>query len=178
MIFIETKLKGAYIIEIEKREDMRGFFARAFCQREFKAHGLNPKVAQANVSFNLKKGTLRGMHMQEAPHSEAKLVFCTQGAIFDVIIDLRKDSSTYKRWVGMELTEDNHTALYVPEGFAHGYMSLKDDTTVLYLVSEFYEPEAERGFRYDDPAFAVQWPLEVSNILEKDSLWVLYDKKF
>jgi dTDP-4-dehydrorhamnose 3,5-epimerase len=168
LIFTETKLKGVYLIEPELREDERGFFARAWCQKEFETYGLNPQVAQCNISFNKRKGTLRGMHYQIAPHAEAKLVRCTRGAIFDVIIDLRPDSCTFKEWVGVELTAENHQMLYVPEGFAHGYQTLEDNTEIFYQVSESYHPESERGVRWNDPAFAIKWLLEETTISAKD----------
>ena len=164
MIFKETKLKGAYIIEIEPIEDERGFFARSFCEEEFKKHGLNPHIAQCNISYNEKKGTLRGMHYQVAPHEEVKLVRCTMGAIYDVIIDLRPDSSTFKQWIGVELTKENHQMLYVPEGFAHGFQTLEDCTEVLYQISEFHHPEWARGVRWNDPTFGIFWPVNVEII--------------
>lgn len=171
MVIKNTDIKDACIIEIDKKEDDRGFFSRAWCAKEFRAHGLNTNLVQANVSFNRKRGTLRGMHYQVAPHEEVKLVRCTQGSICDVIIDLRKESSTYEQWVAVELTADNHRMLYVPEGCAHGFQSLEDDTEVFYLVSEFYSVEAERGVRWDDPAFGVRWPIDVTNISDKDKSW-------
>ena len=158
MIFRETKLKGAFIIEPERLEDERGLFARTFCKEEFKAHGLNSRVVQCNISFNKKKGTLRGMHYQVAPHEEAKLVRCTRGAIYDVIVDLRPDSPTFKQWVAVELTADNHRMLYIPEGFAHGFQTLEDNTEVFYQMSESYHPESARGIRWDDPMFGIKWP--------------------
>ncbi|HEX2231874.1 MAG TPA: dTDP-4-dehydrorhamnose 3,5-epimerase [Thermoleophilaceae bacterium] len=171
MLFTETPLAGAFLIEPELLADERGFFARTFCANEFSEHGLQPVVAQANLSFNHKKGTLRGMHYQVAPAEEAKLVRCTSGAIFDVIIDLRPDSPTYLSHFGAELSADNHAALYVPEMFAHGYQALADGTEVIYQVSEFYTPGAEQGLRHDDPAFGIEWPLPVSVISEKDRSW-------
>ena len=168
MIFHETKLKGVYIIEPEWLEDERGFFARTFCQEEFAAHGLNPRVVQCNISFNKKKGTLRGMHYQIAPHEEVKLVRCTRGAIYDVIIDLRPDLPTFKRWVAVELTADNRRMLYIPEGFAHGFQTLEDDTEVFYQMSESYHPECARGVRWDDSAFGIEWPLLDLTISAKD----------
>jgi dTDP-4-dehydrorhamnose 3,5-epimerase len=168
MIFKETSIKGAYIIEMEPLEDERGFFTRSFCQKEFEEHGLNPRIAQCNISYNKKKGTLRGMHYQIAPHQEAKLVCCIKGAIYDVIIDLRKESSTLKQWIAVELTAENHRMLYVPEGFAHGFQTLKDDTVVFYQMSEFYHPECARGVRWDDPAFGVEWPDDIRVISDKD----------
>jgi len=174
MLFTETKLKGAYIIDIEKLEDTRGFFARGWCQKEFEAYGLMTHVVQANISFNKQRGTLRGMHYQVAPHAEAKVMRCTRGAIYDVIIDLRPDSPTYKQWMGVELTGDNYSMLYVPEGFAHGFQTLEDNTEVIYQVSEFYTPGAERGVRYDDPTFGITWPQAVRVISDKDKSWLDY----
>ncbi|MGB9714863.1 MAG: dTDP-4-dehydrorhamnose 3,5-epimerase [Thermodesulfovibrionales bacterium] len=174
MIFKETTLKGAFIIELEKRVDSRGFFARAWCRKEFEDNGLIKEMVQANVSFNKKKGTLRGMHYQITPYEEAKLVRCTRGAIYDVIIDLRPDSPTYKQWVSVELTSENYKMVYVPENFAHGFITLEDNTEVTYLVSEFYSPEFERGIRYNDPSFGIQWPIPISVISEKDKSWQDY----
>jgi dTDP-4-dehydrorhamnose 3,5-epimerase len=174
MIFTETKLKGAYIIELQKIEDARGFFARGWCQNEFEAHDLVPRVVQANVSHNKKRGTLRGMHYQVAPYAETKLVRCTRGALYDVIIDLRPDSETYKQWIGVELTADNYKMLYVPEGFAHGFITLEDDTDAFYQVSQFYTPGAERGARYNDPTFHIEWPTEIQVISDKDKNWPDY----
>ncbi len=171
MIFIETELKGAHIIELERREDNRGFFARTWCQQEFAAHGLAARIVQVNLSYNHSRGTLRGMHFQTAPYAEAKLVRTVRGAIYDVIIDLRPDSPTYKRWIGVELTADNRRALFVPEGFAHGFQTLEDHTDVLYAMSTFYTPLAASGLRYNDPAFAITWPLPVSVISERDTSW-------
>ncbi len=168
MIFRPTDLPGAVIIEPEKREDERGFFARTWCQREFTEHGLNPRVVQCSVSFNLRKGTLRGMHYQAAPFPEAKLIRCTRGAIYDVIIDLRPESPTFKRWVAVELAADNHRMLYIPEGFAHGFQTLEDQTEVFYQMSEFYAPESARGVRWDDPAFHIAWPPGERIISERD----------
>jgi dTDP-4-dehydrorhamnose 3,5-epimerase len=158
MIFIETKLKGAFIIELECLTDERGFFARTWCAEEFEAYGLNTRLAQCNISFNAKAGTLRGMHYQVAPHAEAKLVRCTMGAIYDVALDLRADSPTFKQWIGVELTADNRRALYLPEELAHGFQTLADDTEVFYQMSEFYHPECARGVRWNDPAFGIEWP--------------------
>lgn len=173
MIFTETKLKGAFIIDLELREDPRGAFARTFCANEFEAHGLKPTVAQCNLSFNHKAGTLRGMHYQVPPAAETKLVRCTKGAIYDVIIDMRPDSPTFMQHIGIELTADNRRSLYVPEMFAHGYQSLTDGAEVTYQVSEFYTPGYERGLRYDDPALRIEWPLPVTVISEKDAAWAL-----
>ena len=174
MKFTETKLKGAYVIELEKREDDRGFFARTFCENEFAAQGLETRFVQGNMSTNPKKGTLRGMHRQVDPHQEVKVVRCTKGAIYDVIVDLRKDSPTYKQWVGVELTDENYKALYVPKDFAHGYLSLTDGAEVTYMVSAFYTPGAESGLRYNDPAFGIEWPIAIEVISEKDAAWEDY----
>jgi dTDP-4-dehydrorhamnose 3,5-epimerase len=172
VIFEETRLQGAYVIDLERREDERGFFARTFCANEFADRSLNTRLVQANMSWNPKKGTLRGMHFQRAPHAEVKVVRVTRGAIHDVIIDLREASPTYKRWLGLDLTEDNRTALYVPEGFAHGFQTLVPDTEVHYLVTEFYTPEAEDGVRWDDPAFSIAWPDPEHALLSpKDRAW-------
>lgn len=168
MIFTETSLPGAYLVDLERREDERGFFARSFCKNEFNAMGLDDCVAQCNISFNHKKGTLRGMHYQIPPHAEAKLVRCTRGAIYDVIVDLRRDSTTFMKWYSVELAAENRAALYIPKGFAHGFQTLVDDTEVFYQMSEFYAPESARGFRWDDPQFGITWPLPVSQISEKD----------
>lgn len=175
MIFTETKLKGAFLIDLEIRADDRGGFARYFCAHEFEAHGLKPTVAQCNLSFNYKAGTLRGMHYQTAPACETKLIRCTKGAIYDVIIDIRPDSPTYLQHIGVELTETNRRALYVPELFAHGYMALTDDAEVVYQVGEFYSPGYERGIRYDDPVFNIEWPLPVTVISEKDAAWSAFE---
>ena len=172
VIFSETELPGAYVIDLERREDERGFFARAWCAEEFADQGLSTKLVQVNVSFNRRKGTLRGMHFQMAPHAEVKLVRCTRGAIYDVILDLREDSPTYKRWIGVELDAESRRALYVPEGFAHGYQTLVADTETFYQVSEFYAPGAEGGVRWDDPAFGIAWPDPSGAFLsEKDRNW-------
>ncbi len=168
MIFTETKLKGAYIIEPEKFEDERGFFARTFCRREFESHGLKHNVVQCNISYSKNKGTLRGMHYQKAPFEEAKLIRCTKSAIYDVIIDLRPTSSTYTQWIAEELTEDNYKMLYVPEGFAHGFLTLSEDAEVFYQMSEFYMPEYAGGIRWNDPSFKISWPIDVALISEKD----------
>lgn len=169
MKFIEIKLKGAYIIETERLEDERGFFARTFCQREFEEHGLNPHIVQCNISFNKKKGTLRGMHYQVAPHQEAKLVSCIRGVIYDVIIDLRRDSPTYCQWFAVELSAENYKTLYVPEGLAHSFQTLVDDTVVFYQMSEFHHPECARGVRWEDKAFGIEWPSS-SPVISKRNL--------
>ena len=177
MIFTETKLKGAFIIDLERREDSRGFFARAFCQHEFEDHGLKPIIAQANVAFNHKKGTLRGMHFQFPPTAETKLVRCTRGAILDIIVDLRPESPAYLQHVAVELTEDNGRALYVPERFAHGYQVLRDKTETSYQVGEFYAPGSESGLLYNDPRLKLEWPLPVAVISEKDEHWKTLDEQ-
>lgn len=174
MRFTETSLKGAYLVEIERRADSRGFFARAWCRREFELQGLNPNLAQANIAFSHTRGTLRGMHHQVPPYQEAKLVRCTMGAIYDVIVDLRRDSPTYMQWFGVELTARNGRMLYVPEGFAHGYQTLADDTEVFYQTSHFYAPECARGVRYDDPAFRISWPMAIRVISDADKHWPPY----
>lgn len=168
MIFQETALSGVWVITPEPREDHRGIFARTWCQREFTEHGLDPRLVQCSVSFNRRRGTLRGMHYQAPPHAEAKVIRCTRGAIWDVALDLRPDSSTFRRHVGIELSADNRAALYIPQGLAHGFQTLVDDTEVLYQMSEFYAPEAGRGIRFDDPAFAIPWPLEQPILLDRD----------
>ncbi|MEZ5651378.1 MAG: dTDP-4-dehydrorhamnose 3,5-epimerase [Burkholderiaceae bacterium] len=174
MKFTPTKLAGATIVDIETHEDPRGGFARTFCQKEFEAHGLKPTVAQCNLSFNHRAGTLRGMHYQVAPACETKLIRCTRGAIWDVIIDMRPGSPTYKQHIGVELSADNHRALYVPEMFAHGYQALTDGAEVVYQVGEFYTPGYERGLRYDDPEFGIEWPMAVTVISDKDAAWPMF----
>lgn len=171
MIFEETPLAGAYIVRVEKREDARGFFARTWDGREFGAHGLADITVQMSISYSAARGTLRGMHWQAAPYQETKLVRCTRGALYDVIIDLRSESPTYRQWFGAELTDDNHTALYVPKDFAHGFITLADTTEAIYMMSEEYRPGYDRGARHDDPTFGITWPTEVSVISEKDRLW-------
>ncbi len=171
MIFKETRLKGAFVIEIEKFEDKRGFFAHAFSRDAFESNGLTSHVVNTNISFNRKRGTLRGMHYQVAPYEETKLIRCTRGAIYDVIIDLRRDSPSYRNWVEVELTADNYRLLYVPERFAHGFQTLDDNTEVTYQVSQVYSPESARGMRYDDPGFKITWPLKVEVISDQDAQW-------
>lgn len=168
MIFTETKLKGAFLIDIERLEDDRGFFARSWCRREFEEHGLNPGIAQCNVSFNARKGTLRGMHYQIEPGQEAKLVRCTRGSICDVIVDVRPHAPTFKHHVSIVLTAENRRMLFVPEGFAHGFLTLEDATEVHYQMSEFHAPDRARGFRWNDPAFRISWPAEVKVMSERD----------
>jgi len=159
VIFTETRLKGAYTIEPEQLEDERGFFARTFCSREFEQHGIKFDVVQCNISFNKKRGTLRGMHYQAEPHAEAKLMRCTMGAVYDAIVDLRSTSATFKHWIAVELTADNRKMLYAPAGFAHGFQTLEDATEVFYQMSRAHHPESARGIRWDDPALGIQWPL-------------------
>jgi dTDP-4-dehydrorhamnose 3,5-epimerase len=168
VIFTETRLKGAFVLELEKREDDRGFFARSWCRNEFEAHNLNAAIVQCNVSFNRFKGTLRGMHYQAAPFAEAKLVRCTAGALYDVIIDLRRDSPTYKQHLGEVLSAANYKILYVPEGFAHGFQTLEDNTEIFYQMSQFYSPEHARGVRYNDPAFGIQWMIGEPVLTDRD----------
>lgn len=170
MIFNETKLNGAFVMEIEKLKDERGFFGRSWCINEMKAHGLNTNIYQANVSFNKVKGTLRGMHYQVAPFQEAKLVRCTRGSIYDVIIDLRKDSPTFKKWIAVELTQDNYKIFYIPKDFAHGFITLEDNTEVSYLMTEIYVPGAGATIRWNDPMFNIEWPLEPIILSEKDKM--------
>ncbi len=168
MKFNSTPFEGVYTIEIERIFDERGFFARSFCQKEFIKFGLNPNIKQCNISFNRKKGTLRGMHFQNPPFEEDKVVSCSRGAIYDVILDLRKTSNTYKQWISFELNEENNVFLYIPSGFAHGFQTLVDNAQVLYQMSEFYQPDYAQGVRYNDPMFPIQWPLDISVVSEKD----------
>ncbi len=169
MKFDETSLRGAYLIDLQPIADARGFFARALCRREFEEHCLNPAIAQCNFAFNHVCGTLRGMHYQVEPAREVKIVRCIAGAVFDAIIDLRPDSSTYRRWFGVELSACNRRALYVPEGFAHGYLTLADNSEIQYMVSEFYSPRHESGIRWNDPAFGIEWPMAPQVISDKDA---------
>ncbi len=174
VIFRPTEIAGAYLIEMEKLDDERGFFARAFCAEEFGQAGLNARITQCSVSFNEKRGTLRGMHYQAAPHQETKVVRCTRGAIFDVLVDLRRESATCGDWMSMELTADNRRMLYVPEGVAHGFQTLMDGTEVFYQMSEFFAPGSAFGVRWDDPAFGIRWPVESPILSERDrshALW-------
>ncbi|HYW94563.1 MAG TPA: dTDP-4-dehydrorhamnose 3,5-epimerase [Bacteroidales bacterium] len=177
MIFTETSLKGAYLVKIKKLEDDRGFFGRAWCRHEFEEHGLNPNIKQINTSWSKKKGTIRGMHYQVDPYQETKFIRCTRGRIYDVIIDLRPDSPTFMQWTGHELSADNYTMMYVPEKFAHGFVTLEDDCEVYYPTTEFYTPGAERGIRYNDPAFNIEWPVNVDNVSEKDRTHPLFDAR-
>jgi dTDP-4-dehydrorhamnose 3,5-epimerase len=171
MIFTETKLAGVFLIDLDRREDIRGYFARVFCAEEFRAHGLNPAVAQCSISFNPRKATLRGMHWQVAPKAEAKLIRCTRGAIFDVILDLRSGSPTRLQHVALELTQENRRLLYIPKGFAHGFQTLADDTEVFYQMTESFAPECARGARWNDPAFGIEWPLPDPIMSESDRSW-------
>lgn len=171
LVFEPSAIEGAWIIDLQPRLDERGFFARSWCRREFEDHGIDLSVAQANISVSARRGTLRGLHYQLFPHAEAKLVRCTSGGIWDVIVDLRPDSSSYLRWFGVELTAANHRQLYVPSGCAHGYQTLVDATEVCYQVSAFYTPEAERGIRWDDPMFAIEWPISAPILSPKDEQW-------
>jgi dTDP-4-dehydrorhamnose 3,5-epimerase len=173
MIFVETALEGAYIIDLEPQVDNRGFFARAFCQNEFEAHGLKPVIAQASIAFNHRKGTLRGLCFQFPPAAETKLVRCTRGAILDIIVDLRPESPTYLQHISVELTENNYRALYIPERFAHGYQVLQDRTEASYQMSEFYVPGSEGGLLCNDPCLGLTWPLPITVISPKDEAWPL-----
>jgi dTDP-4-dehydrorhamnose 3,5-epimerase len=171
MQFRETDLAGAWVIEPEFMRDSRGFFARLFCEAEYTAHGLNPRFVQHSASHSAKKGTIRGMHFQTAPHAEVKVVRCVRGAILDVIIDLRPSSATFRNWRSFELSGESGRQLYVPKGFAHGFQTLTDDAEVIYLISEPYAPASATGVRFDDPAFAIRWPLPVTSISERDKSW-------
>jgi len=175
MIFRETKLPGAFVIEFKRLEDERGFFGRSFCHHEFAEKGLNPDVAQCNISFNRDVGTLRGMHYQEAPHAEDKLIRCSRGSLYDVIVDLRRESPTFTQWIALELTGDNGRMLYVPKGCAHGFQTLEGNTEVFYQMSEFYHPESACGVRWNDPTFGIDWPAGVLAIIsERDRNWPDY----
>lgn len=171
MIFTETSLSGVWVVEPEKLQDERGFFARVWCQQEMEAHGLSAALVQCNVSFNYQKGTLRGLHYQVSPYAEVKLVRCTRGALYDVVVDLRAESPTFKRWIAFELTANNYKMLYIPIGCAHGFQTLMDNTEVFYQMSEFYHPECARGVRWNDPTFGVMWPLDTKIISEKDQCY-------
>lgn len=178
MLFNKTPLDGAYTIDLEKRGDDRGFFARLFCEKEFGAVGLETHFVQINNSTSAKRGTLRGMHFQLPPAAEVKVVRCIKGALFDVIVDLRPDSPTFKQWYGAELSAENRRMMYVPRGFAHGFITLVDDTEAFYLVSAFYAPECERGLRFDDPAIGIEWPLPPTEMSDKDKKWPDLDTAF
>jgi dTDP-4-dehydrorhamnose 3,5-epimerase len=168
MTFHETKLPGVFEVHLEPITDERGFFARSWCQKEFETHGLNPKLVQCSVSFNARKGTLRGIHYQAAPHAETKIVRCTRGAIHDVVVDLRPQSPTFKDWIAVTLTAGNRRMVYVPEGCGHGFLTLEDEAEVFYQMSEFYSPESARGVRWDDPAFQIVWPGKAELISNRD----------
>ena len=174
MNFTETKLSGAFIIEPERLEDGRGFFARSWCEKELAGHNLDTDLAQCNISFNKVKGTLRGMHYQIKPREEAKIVRCTKGSIYDVIIDLRPDSPTLKQWTAVELNEENRNMLYVPKGFAHGFQTLADNTEIFYQISALYSPEHARGIKWNDPAFNIEWPIDTLTISDKDKSYSNY----
>jgi dTDP-4-dehydrorhamnose 3,5-epimerase len=168
MLFQKTKIAGVFAIQIEPKSDERGFFARTWCHREFEKAGLNPRLAQCSISYNPLIGTLRGMHYQAAPHTEAKLVRCTRGAIFDVAIDLRRESPTFQSWVGIVLSATDRGMIYIPEGCAHGFLTLEKESEVLYQISEFYCEDSVRGVRWDDPAFGIEWPAQPQLISERD----------
>jgi dTDP-4-dehydrorhamnose 3,5-epimerase len=168
MTFHETRLRGVFEIQLEPKPDERGFFARCWCEKEWESAGLNPKTVQCNISFNFRQGTLRGIHYQAAPCPETKIIRCTKGAIYDVVVDLRPQSPTFKQWIGVVLTDQNRHMVYVPEGCGHGFLTLQDETEVFYQMSEFYHPELARGVRWNDPAFQISWPGEVKVIAERD----------
>lgn len=174
MIFNATELAGAFLLEWERREDERGFFARTWCETEFREQGLNSRLVQCNASFNRRRGTLRGMHYQSAPYAEAKLVRCTRGALYDVLLDLRPNSPTYLRWIGVELTAENRLSIYIPEGVAHGFQTLTDDSEVFYQMSEFYHPECSHGVRWNDPAFGITWRIPNPILSERDAGYADY----
>ena len=176
MKFFETKLKGSFIVEIEKNEDERGFFARTYDVDEFKKYGLNSKIVQCSISHNIKKNTLRGMHFQITPYEETKIVNCIKGKIYDVIVDLRVNSDTLYEWNGIELSEHDNKMIYVPKGFAHGFQTLEDNSEILYQVSQFYSPNSEKGIRWDDPTFKIKWPIKITDISEKDQNWNLFEE--
>jgi dTDP-4-dehydrorhamnose 3,5-epimerase len=175
MIFIESPLSGAYVVELERLRDERGFFARSYCPEEFAARGLGPELRQCSVSYNARKGTLRGLHYQEAPHEEHKLVRCTAGAVYDVIVDIRTNSPTYRQWFGAELTFDNRVSLFIPPGFAHGFVSLTDHAEVYYMISVAHAPQSSRGMRWNDPAFAIAWPILPAVICARDAAYPLLE---
>jgi dTDP-4-dehydrorhamnose 3,5-epimerase len=175
MQFTETRVRGAFAIDLDPRTDERGFFARAWCRNEFQKQGLTAQIAQVNVSSNPEKGTLRGLHFQLPPFQEAKTVSCTQGALYDVVVDLRPDSPSFLRWAAVELTAGNRRMFYIPEGCAHGFQTLAAETEVLYFISEFYSPAHARGVRYNDPAFGIDWPLPAAALSEADRNWPDYE---
>lgn len=178
MKFIETKLKGAFLIDLEKKEDERGFFARFYCEKEYSELGLDTNIVQINNSFSRYKGTLRGIHYQLPPKAETKIVRCIKGSLFDVIVDLRRDSATFLQWFGHELSSGNRTMMYVPKGFGHAFITLEDDTEALYLVTEFYAAECERGIRWNDLSLAIEWPLQPAVISDKDKNHPLFDPSY
>lgn len=171
MIFTETPLKGSFVIDLERLEDERGFFARCWCQREFEARGLNSQLAQCSTSVTRRRGTLRGMHYQTKPFEEAKLVRCTKGSVYDVMVDIRPSSLTYSRWFAIVLSGDNRKSVYVPEGFAHGFLTMEDDVEVFYQISQYYSAEHAGGFRWNDPLFAIEWPFEPGMMSERDRMY-------
>jgi dTDP-4-dehydrorhamnose 3,5-epimerase len=172
MTFVETSIEGAWLVELEPRSDERGFFARVWCEEEFAARGLNARFVQCNTAFSRHRGTIRGLHYQADPHGEVKLMRCIRGSVFDVVVDVRRDSSTYLHWWGIELSEENRRMVYVPAGCAHGYQTLRDDTEVMYPVSSPYTPTAERGVRWNDPLFAIRWPdVPARHVSPKDASW-------
>jgi dTDP-4-dehydrorhamnose 3,5-epimerase len=178
MIFLETPLRGAYVIELEKYEDERGFFARSWCAKEFSTKGLDTNLVQCNVSFNKKKGTLRGLHYQLPPHAETKLVRCTKGSLYDVIVDLRANSPTFLKWFGVELAADNYRMLYIPQRFAHGFQTVEDGTEIFYQMSEFYAPQAAKGIRWNDPRLGIAWPEADRTTSQKDQEYADLDRSF
>ena len=169
MKFAETELKGVFVVDVEPRSDERGFLAVGFNREEFAKHGLDPNVVQCNITYNAKRGTLRGMHFQVKPHEQPKLVRCVRGSVFDVAVDLRPESPTFRKWVGYDLTADNRRMLYIPAGLAHGFVTLEDDTEVIYQMSEVYAPESARGVRWNDPAFGIKWPVKPVVVNERDA---------
>lgn len=177
MIFSETKLKGAFVIDVQKLTDDRGFFGRLWCENEMKAHDLETNIVQSNVSLSKNKGTLRGMHFQRSPYQETKLVRCTKGSVYDVIVDLRPESQTFKQWFGVKLSETDHKMIYVPKNFAHGFLTLEDNSEVYYLVTQFYNKDHEAGLRWDDPELNIDWPIMVHEISEKDNSHPNFDLK-
>jgi dTDP-4-dehydrorhamnose 3,5-epimerase len=177
LIISATKVAGAFVIQPERIEDERGYFARTYCARELAEHGIDPQVVQRSISYNRVRGTLRGMHFQAAPHEENKIVSCGRGSIYDVVVDLRRDSATYRSWFGITLTDEDATALFIPKGCAHGFITLADDTTVHYDISGFYHPESARGVRYDDPALGIEWPLAPVVIADRDLGFPKFDNQ-
>jgi dTDP-4-dehydrorhamnose 3,5-epimerase len=175
VLFQETKLSGVFEIQIERLRDERGFFARTWCQKEFAERGLNPRLVQCSISFNTRRGTLRGIHFQVAPHAEVKLVRCTRGAIYDVVVDLRRSSPTFKDWIGLTLTSQKGNMLYIPEGCGHGFLTLENESEVFYQMSEFYDAELARGVRWDDPAFGIAWPGAVEVISQRDRTYPAFE---